>query len=73
MFHMFVQELPKYLRGYHKCSREEVHQLAALIYRVRFEEDKSSFQNISKILKDLVPQDQIRLLSPEDWKKVSGP
>lgn len=66
------QELPKYLRGYHKCSREEVNQLAALIYRVKFEEDKSHFQNISKILKDLVPQDQIRLLSPEDWKRVSG-
>lgn len=66
-----VQELPKYLRGYHKCSREEVHQLAALIYRVKFEEDKSHFQNIPKILKDLVPQDQIRLLSPDDWKRVS--
>ncbi|XP_054902492.1 unconventional myosin-VIIa-like isoform X4 [Poeciliopsis prolifica] len=68
IFH-YYQELPKYLRGYHKCSREEVHQLAALIYRVKFEEDKSHFQNIPKILKDLVPQDQIRLLSPDDWKR----
>uniref|UniRef100_A0A3B3YH20 FERM domain-containing protein n=1 Tax=Poecilia mexicana TaxID=48701 RepID=A0A3B3YH20_9TELE len=68
IFH-YYQELPKYLRGYHKCSREEVHQLAALIYRVKFEEDKSHFQNIPKILKDLVPQDQIRHLSPDDWKK----
>lgn len=66
-----VQELPKYLRGYHKCSREEVHQLAALIYRVKFEEDKSHFHNISKILKELIPQDQMRLLSPDDWKRVS--
>ncbi|MEQ2234736.1 Unconventional myosin-VIIa, partial [Ilyodon furcidens] len=70
IFH-YYQELPKYLRGYHKCSREEVHQLAALIYRVKFEEDKSHFQNIPKILKDLVPQDQMRLLSPDDWKRVS--
>ncbi|KAM9729088.1 unconventional myosin-VIIa-like isoform 2-T3 [Menidia menidia] len=68
IFH-FYQELPKYLRGYHKCSKEEVHQLAALIYRVKFEDDKSAFQNISKILKDLVPQDQIRHLSPDDWKR----
>lgn len=66
------QELPKYLRGYHKCSREEVQQLAALIYRVRFEEDKSHFHNISKILKDLVPQDQIRHLSADDWKRVGS-
>uniref|UniRef100_A0A3Q2PR34 FERM domain-containing protein n=1 Tax=Fundulus heteroclitus TaxID=8078 RepID=A0A3Q2PR34_FUNHE len=69
IFH-YYQELPKYLRGYHKCSREEVHQLAALIYRVKFDEDKSHFQNIAKILKDLVPQDQIRLLSPDDWKRT---
>lgn len=66
-----LQELPKYLRGYHKCSKEEVHQLAALIYRVKFEEDKSHFHNMSKILKELVPQDQIRHLSPDDWKRVS--
>lgn len=68
--HLTQQELPKYLRGYHKCPREEINQLAALIYRVKFEDDKSHFQNISKILKDLVPQDQIRNLSPEDWKRV---
>ncbi|KAL7975788.1 hypothetical protein Chor_004480 [Crotalus horridus] len=48
-----AQELPKYLRGYHKCSREEVLQLGALIYRVKFEDDKSSFPNIPKLLKDL--------------------
>ncbi|TNN61988.1 Unconventional myosin-VIIa [Liparis tanakae] len=64
-----VQELPKYLRGYHRCVREEVLQLAALIYRVKFEEDKTHFQNISRILKELVPQDQVRHLSPDDWKR----
>ena len=41
-----LQELPKYLRGYHKCTKEEATQLAALIYRVRFGEDKRQFQNI---------------------------
>ncbi|XP_024921340.1 unconventional myosin-VIIa-like isoform X2 [Cynoglossus semilaevis] len=68
IFH-YYQELPKYLRGYHKCSREEASQLAALIYRVKFDEDKSHFNMVSKILKDLVPQDQSRNLSPEDWKR----
>ncbi|KAL0994634.1 hypothetical protein UPYG_G00125160 [Umbra pygmaea] len=68
IFH-YYQELPKYLRGYHKCSREEVVQLAALIYRVKFEEDKSQFINIPKLLKELIPQDQIRQLSPEEWKR----
>uniref|UniRef100_A0A674E6L9 Unconventional myosin-VIIa-like n=1 Tax=Salmo trutta TaxID=8032 RepID=A0A674E6L9_SALTR len=68
IFH-YYQELPKYLRGYHQCSREEVFQLGALIYRVKFEEDKSQFPNIPKMLKELIPQDQIRHLSPDDWKR----
>uniref|UniRef100_A0A8C2G9D7 Myosin VIIAb n=1 Tax=Cyprinus carpio TaxID=7962 RepID=A0A8C2G9D7_CYPCA len=68
IFHYF-QELPKYLRGYHKCSLEEVFQLAALIYRVRFEEDKSQFHNFTKMVKELLPQDMIHQLSPDDWKR----
>ncbi|XP_068037812.1 unconventional myosin-VIIa isoform X4 [Anomalospiza imberbis] len=68
IFH-YYQELPKYLRGYHKCSREEVLQLAALIYRVKFEDDKSYFPSIPKLLKELVPQDLIRQISPDDWKR----
>ncbi|XP_046908085.1 unconventional myosin-VIIa-like [Hypomesus transpacificus] len=68
IFH-YYQELPKHLRGYHRCTREEVFQMAALIYRVKFEEDKSQFPNIPKMLKELVPQDQIRHLSPDDWKR----
>ncbi|KAG1930766.1 unconventional myosin-VIIa [Pimephales promelas] len=68
IFH-YYQELPKYLRGYHKCSREEVFQLGALIYRVKFEDDKSHFPSIPKMLKELIPQDLIRQLSPDDWKR----
>lgn len=67
-----MQELPKYLRGYHKCTREEVLQLAALIYRVKFEDDKSYFPSIPKLLKELVPQDLVRQLSPDDWKRVKS-
>lgn len=68
IFH-YYQELPKYLRGYHKCSRDEAFQLAALIYRVKHEEDRSHLHNIGKVLKELVPQDMIRLLPPDDWKR----
>ncbi|XP_018425261.1 PREDICTED: unconventional myosin-VIIa [Nanorana parkeri] len=68
IFH-YYQELPKYLRGYHKCTREDVLQLAALIYRVKYEDDKSYFPNIPKMLKELVPQDLLRQLNPDDWKR----
>ncbi|CAL8352639.1 unnamed protein product [Lota lota] len=68
IFH-YYQELPKYLRGYHKCSREEVFSLGALIYRVKFEDDKSHFPTIPKMLREIVPQDLIRQMSPDDWKR----
>ncbi|XP_048349961.1 unconventional myosin-VIIa [Sphaerodactylus townsendi] len=68
IFH-YYQELPKYLRGYHKCTREEVLQLGALVYRVKFEDDKSYFPSIPKLLKEMVPEPLIRQLSPDDWKR----
>ncbi|XP_014907477.1 unconventional myosin-VIIa-like isoform X4 [Poecilia latipinna] len=68
IFH-YYQELPKYLRGYHKCSREEVFHLAALIFRVKFDDNKSHFPSIPKMLRELVPQDLIRQMSPDDWRR----
>ncbi|KAL1773374.1 unconventional myosin-VIIb [Sigmodon hispidus] len=65
----YHQELPKYLRGFHKCSREDVIHLAGLIYRVQFGSDGSQLASVSKILKELVPQNLTRLMSSEEWKK----
>jgi len=69
IFH-FHQELPKLLRGYHRCTKDEAVRLAAFIYRVRFGESKSEFQSIQSFLRDLVPIDLIKLLSTSEWKKV---
>ena len=60
IFH-FHQELPKYLRGYHKCTKLEAAQLAAFVYRVKFGEDKSQFPVIPKMLRELIPQDMIKV------------
>ncbi|XP_061861375.1 unconventional myosin-VIIb [Colius striatus] len=68
VFH-YHQELPKYLRGYHKCSREEAVQLAGLIYKVRFNNDRTQLAAVPKILKELVPDNLLRAVSSEEWKK----
>ncbi|XP_072471842.1 LOW QUALITY PROTEIN: unconventional myosin-VIIb [Notamacropus eugenii] len=65
----YHQELPKYLRGFHKCSREDAIQLAGLIYKVQFDKDRSQLATVSRILKDLVPENLIHLMSSEEWKK----
>jgi len=68
IFH-YHQELPKLLRGYHKCPKDDAIQLAALQFRVRFGEDKSQFGNIPNMLKELVPHDLISEMNGDDWKK----
>merc|ERR1712242_631133 len=65
IFH-FHQELPKLLRGYHQCTREEAAILAALVYRVKFAETKT---DISSVLKSLVPADLLKAQSSYEWKK----
>ncbi len=45
IFH-YHQELPKLLRGYHKCSVSEASELAAYIYRVKYGDDKANLENI---------------------------
>ena len=69
IFH-FHQELPKYLRGYHRCTKVEAAQLGAFVYRVKFGEDKSHFPNIPKMLRELIPQDMIKKTGQDEWKRL---
>lgn len=64
----FPQELPKYLRGYHKTSKNDLVELAALIYRTRFGSDHSALSEIPQMLHDLLPPDMIRLQTSSQWK-----
>ncbi|KAM5165557.1 unconventional myosin-VIIb [Mantella aurantiaca] len=68
IFH-YHQELPKYLRGYHRCSVEEAVNLAGLIYKVQYNNDRTQLTNVNKIQRDLVPEYLLRLGSPEEWKR----
>ncbi|XP_036093884.1 unconventional myosin-VIIb isoform X3 [Rousettus aegyptiacus] len=65
----YHQELPKYLRGFHKCSREDAVHLAGLIYKAQFGNDQSQLASIPKILRELVPENLTRLMSSEEWRK----
>lgn len=64
------QELPKYLRGYHSCTRVEMVHIAALLFRIKANNDKNQFVMIPKMLKELVPLDQLKSVSENEWKKV---
>uniref|UniRef100_A0A8C7GGL5 Unconventional myosin-VIIa-like n=1 Tax=Oncorhynchus kisutch TaxID=8019 RepID=A0A8C7GGL5_ONCKI len=68
IFH-YPQELPKYLRGYHRCTKEDMVNIGALLFRVKFNNDKSQFVLIPKMLKDLVPNDMLKAMSTTDWQK----
>ncbi|XP_077205445.1 unconventional myosin-VIIb isoform X2 [Paroedura picta] len=68
IFH-YHQELPKYLRGYHKCSKEDAIQLGSLIFKVHFKDCQMQQAIIPKMLKELVPENLIRTTSPEEWKR----
>jgi len=68
IFH-YHQELPKLLRGYHKCSTDDAVTLAAWQYRIRFGESKKEFKDIPVMLKELVPHDVVSAMAADDWKK----
>ncbi|XP_063298509.1 unconventional myosin-VIIb [Pelobates fuscus] len=68
IFH-YHQELPKYLRGYHRCTPEDAVNLAGLIYKVQYINDRSHLATINKSLKEVVPEYLLRLSTPDEWKK----
>ncbi|KAF5288574.1 hypothetical protein FQA39_LY15353 [Lamprigera yunnana] len=69
IFH-YYQELPKYLKGFHQCSKEDSIKLASLIYRVRYDDNMSELMRLnSNSLKDLVPLHLNKVMSTSDWKK----
>ncbi|XP_060034081.1 unconventional myosin-VIIb [Erinaceus europaeus] len=65
----YHQELPKYLRGFHKCTREDVVHLAGLIYKAQYGNDRAQLASLPKILRELVPENLTRLMSSEEWRK----
>ncbi|XP_046961515.1 myosin-VIIa-like [Vanessa cardui] len=66
----FPQELPKYLRGYHKTSKQDLIELAALIYRARYGNDQSLLPQITQMLEEFIPPDMTSIQSNSQWKSA---
>lgn len=45
-------------------------KLGGLLFRAEVDSDRSQFVMIPRMLRQLVPADQIKIMSPEEWKKV---
>uniref|UniRef100_A0A3B3QZ85 Si:ch73-194h10.2 n=1 Tax=Paramormyrops kingsleyae TaxID=1676925 RepID=A0A3B3QZ85_9TELE len=69
IFH-YPQELPKYLRGYHKCTKEDMINMASLLFRAKVNNDISQCATIPKVLKELVPCDQLKSIVASYNKQV---
>uniref|UniRef100_A0A3B3UW20 Unconventional myosin-VIIa-like n=1 Tax=Poecilia latipinna TaxID=48699 RepID=A0A3B3UW20_9TELE len=67
-FH-YPQEVPKYLRGYHTCTKEDMFNLGGLLFRVAVDSDRSQFVMIPRMLNELVPFDKVQMMQPDEWKK----
>ncbi|XP_064614936.1 myosin-VIIa-like isoform X2 [Liolophura sinensis] len=65
-FH-YTQELPNYLRGYHKVTDEEAVTLAACVYVVKAGTTRASSDDIRKSLPQLIPDDLLKKRSADDW------
>ncbi|CAB3399738.1 unnamed protein product [Caenorhabditis bovis] len=70
IFH-YNQECPKYLLGYHKTTKKDVIELAALILRAITQDSKMApLTQIPQLLEDLVPKDSLKMHSASEWRKV---
>ncbi|XP_008207626.1 myosin-VIIa [Nasonia vitripennis] len=67
-FH-FYQEAVKYLRGNHKCNKQDAIELAALIYTSGHADSKEELSQIHSKLQEYIPVDMIDLMTPKEWKK----
>ncbi|KAL9923426.1 myosin 28B1 isoform 1-T1 [Glossina fuscipes fuscipes] len=67
-FFHYPQELAKYMAGYYKISCDKALKLACFIYYVDYGIDSKALQKSQEILSQIVPQDLIRLMKPNEWK-----
>uniref|UniRef100_A0A1A9W1S0 Myosin motor domain-containing protein n=1 Tax=Glossina brevipalpis TaxID=37001 RepID=A0A1A9W1S0_9MUSC len=69
IFFHYPQEKAKYLAGYYKISYDKALKIGCLIYYVNCGADiTKALQKPQEILTQLIPQDLIPLMKPNEWK-----
>ncbi|XP_071159111.1 myosin-VIIa-like isoform X2 [Mytilus edulis] len=68
-FH-FPQEVPNYLRGYHKCKMEETVKLSSLLYTAQHGQDMTALKNLEKDQSFLIPQTMHGEKPGKEWKSL---
>lgn len=67
IFH-YPQEIPKYLAGYYKISKEKAVIMAALIYLVDYGQNLLPLQRPHECLPHILPEELIKLQKSQEWK-----
>ncbi|XP_072034601.1 unconventional myosin-VIIa-like [Amphiura filiformis] len=71
IFH-YHQEVPKFLRGWHKSTKEDATRMAGLICRAKVADNKK-FGEVSETnmppLNELIPRDKYGNMLEKEWKK----
>ncbi|XP_062547434.1 myosin-VIIa-like isoform X2 [Armigeres subalbatus] len=67
----FYQEVPKFLQGYYKVSKNEAIDLAGYIFWATYEEADIQLlhKSFPEMMLSLVPEDAIRMQKADQWKK----
>lgn len=70
IFH-YHQESQKYLLGYHKTTKNDVIELAALILRSMTKDGKNApLAQIPQLLDEIIPKDSLKMYSASEWRKT---
>lgn len=70
IFH-YQQECPKYLLGYHRVTKQESIDIAALLLRAITKDSKNApLAQLPQLLSELVPADMMKMMSASEWRKV---
>ncbi|KAL3846912.1 hypothetical protein ACJMK2_017860 [Sinanodonta woodiana] len=67
-FH-FPQEQQNFLRGYHKISEQRIAEIACLLFRAKYGEEKQPLDHVVNVLPFLIPRTVVEKKTPDEWKK----